>query len=91
LENGIMEALKFKTDAEAIEARLQLARELNIGDAEAINNIRTDIRELRKMIGSDVQSNLLEPLIKNLDVRTDALALSNRTTDHILDDNRRRV
>jgi hypothetical protein len=78
------EALKLKADIETIETRLQLARELNSGDAEAINDIRTDIRELRRMIGTDVQPNSLEPLIKDLDARTDALALSNRTTDHIL-------
>src|SRR5262249_1832765 len=66
------------------ESRLQLARELNIGDAKAINDIRTDIHKLRNMIGTDAQSNSLGPLIEDLDARTDTLALSNRTTDHIL-------
>jgi len=78
------ETLKLKADKEAIETRLQLARELNIGDTKAINDIRTDIHELRKKIGTDAQSNSLQPLIEDLDARTDALAVSNRTTDHIL-------
>jgi hypothetical protein len=78
------ETLKLRADAGAIESRLQLARELNIGDAKAINDIRTDIHKLRNMIGTDAQSNSLGPLIEDLDARTDTLALSNRTTDHIL-------
>ena len=77
-------SLSIKAHAEALEARLELARELNEGETKAIAAIRDDIVELKKLIGSDKQFSQLESLLADVDERTDALAVANRTTDHLL-------
>ena len=75
---------EYRTHAEALEARLELARELNEGETKAIAAICNDIVELKKLIGSDKQFSQLEPLLTDVDERTDALVVANRTTDHLL-------
>jgi len=61
---------------DAVEARLQLARELNAGDAE----VRTEIARLREKIGVNAEPAVDQTLLKEVE----ALAITNSTTDQIL-------
>jgi hypothetical protein len=69
---------------EAVESRLQLARELNAGDAKAIAEIRTEVDRLRQLIKAKARRSTVEPIIKEVDASTATLAMTNTTTDHVL-------
>jgi len=76
--------LRMKAHTEAVEARLELARELNAGEAKTIADIRKDIVELRTLLGTDSKPSSLEPLLADAEARADTLGTANRTTDHVL-------
>jgi hypothetical protein len=76
--------LRQKVHTEAVEARLELARELNAGEAKAIEDIRRDIVELRTLVGVDSKSSSLEQLLADAEARAETLGTANRTTDHVL-------
>ena len=69
---------------EAVESRLQLARELNAGDAKAIAEIRTEVDGLRQLIKAKARRSRVEPIIEEVDASAATLALINSTTDHVL-------
>ena len=69
---------------EAVEFRLQLARELNAGDAKAIAEIRTEVDGLRQLIKAKARRSRVEPIIEEVDASAATLALINSTTDHVL-------
>ncbi len=70
--------------AEAVESRLQLARELNAGEAKAIAEIRTEVDGLLELIKAKEGPSAVEPTIDKLNVSVRKLAMTNNTTDHIL-------
>ena len=69
---------------EAVESRLQLARELNAGEAKAIAEIRTEVDGLRQLIKAKARRSMVEPIIKEVDASAATLAMTNSTTDHVL-------
>ena len=69
---------------EAVESRLQLARELNAGEAKAIAEIRTEVDRLRQLIKARARRSSVEPIIKEVDASGATLAMTNRTTNHVL-------
>jgi len=76
--------LRLRAHTEAVEARLELARELNAGEAKTIADIRKDIVELRTLLGTDSKPSSLEPLLADAEARANTLGTANRTTDHVL-------
>ena len=70
--------------AEAVKSRLQLARELNAGEAKAIAEIRTEVDGLLELIKAKEGPSAVEPTIDKLNVSVRKLAMTNNTTDHIL-------
>ena len=77
-----MRGLIAQTDA--VESRLQLARELNAGEAKAIAEIRTEVDGLRQLIKAKARRSTVEPIIKEVDASAATLAMTNSTTDHAL-------
>ena len=77
-----MRGLRAYTDA--VESRLRLARELNAGDAKAIAEIRTEVDGLRQLIKAKARRSRVEPIIEEVDASAATLAMTNRTTDHVL-------
>jgi hypothetical protein len=69
---------------EAVESRLQLARELNAGDAKAIAEIRIEVDGLRQLIKAKARRSRVEPTIKGVDASAATLAMNISTTDHVL-------
>ena len=67
-----------------LSVRLQLARELNAGEAKAIAEIRTEVDGLRQLIKAKARQSRVEPIIKEVDASAATLAMTNSTTDHIL-------
>jgi hypothetical protein len=63
---------------------LQLARELNAGEAKAIAEIRTEVGGLLELIKAKEGPSAVEPTIDKLNVSVRKLAMTNNTTDHIL-------
>jgi flagellar biosynthesis/type III secretory pathway M-ring protein FliF/YscJ len=74
----------LRAQAEAVESRLQLAREANYGEAKTIAEFRTEIDGLRQLFGAGTEPSVVKPIIKEMDAWAAALATANRTTDHIL-------
>jgi hypothetical protein len=87
----------FKEYTEAIESRLQLARDLNIGEANRLAELRTEIDGLRQLIkvkakpqnenkntGSKDKPTLVEVALKEVNASAASLAMTNSATDHIL-------
>ena len=74
----------LKGYTEAVESRLQLARELNAGEAKAIAEIRTEVDGLLELIKAKEGPSAVEPTINKLNVSVRKLAMTNNTTDHIL-------
>ena len=72
---------KLKAYTEAVESRLQLARDLTIGEANNLHTLRAEIDALR--ISKSKNPTALKR-IKELDASATALAMANGTTDHIL-------
>jgi hypothetical protein len=77
-----MRRLRAYTDA--VESRLQLARELNAGDAKAIAEIRTEVDGLRQLIKAKSRRSKVGPIVEEVDASAATLAMTNRTTDHVL-------
>ena len=69
---------------EAVESRLQLARDLNAGEANAIAEIRAELDRLRRLIKARARRSSVEPIIKEVDASGATLAMANRTTNHVL-------
>ena len=69
---------------EAAESRLQLARELNAGEANTLDGIRAQVNELRASIKSNAEPSAVEPMIKKIDASAVTLAMTNSTADHVL-------
>ena len=63
---------------------MQLARELNAGEAKAIAEIRTEVDGLRQLIKAKARPSAVEPIIKKVNASAAKLAMTNNTTDHIL-------
>src|SRR5262245_61811588 len=72
---------KLKAYTEAVESRLQLARDLTIGEANNLNTLRAEIDALR--ISKSKNPTALKR-IKELDALATTLAMANGTTAHIL-------
>src|SRR5262245_21882540 len=66
------------------DSRLHLARDQITEDRKAISDLQTDIDQLRTLIKAKARRTVLEPIVEDAEVRAQALAMSNRTTDHIL-------
>jgi hypothetical protein len=66
------------------DSRLHLARDQIADDRKAISHLQTDIDQLRTLIKAKARRTVLEPIVQDAEVRAQALAMSNRTTDHIL-------
>ena len=77
-----MRGLRAYTDA--VELRLQLARELNSGEANTLDGIRAQVNELRATIKGYAEQSAVEPMIKEIDASAVTLAMTNSTTDHVL-------
>jgi hypothetical protein len=75
---------ELKIHKDNVESRLELARELNFGEAEAIAEIRAEIVELKKLIEAHAQPSAFEPLIKEVEKTAQALVTANTTTNHVL-------
>jgi hypothetical protein len=75
---------------EAIESRLQLARDLNTGEANTLAKLRTEIDALRQLIDAKLKSRTrkkpseVEATLKEVDTSAATLAMANSTTDHVL-------
>ena len=69
---------------EHIESRLELARELNTGDAKVVARICNEIAELRKLVEAKAKPSTLEPIVKEVQATADALATAKTTTNHVL-------
>jgi hypothetical protein len=65
------------------DSRLHLARDQITEDRKAISDLQTDIDQLRTLIKAKARRTVLEPIVEDAEVRVQALAMSNRTTDHI--------
>ena len=78
------EMRRLKVHTEAVESRLQLARELNAGDAKAIAEIRTEVDGLRQLIKAKARRSRVEHIIDEVDASAATLAMTNSTTDHVL-------
>jgi hypothetical protein len=78
------EMRQLRAYTEAVESRLQLARELNAGDAKAIAEIRAEVVGLRQLIKAKARRSRVEPIIEEVDASAATLAMTNRTTDHVL-------
>ena len=77
-----MRGLIAQTDA--VESRLQLARELNAREAKAIAEIRNEVDGLRQLIKAKARRSTVEPIIKEVDASAATLAMTNSTTDDAL-------
>jgi hypothetical protein len=69
---------------EAVDCRLQLARDLNAGEAEAIAEIRAEVDALRQLIKAKARRSTVEPILKEVDAAGAILAMTNCTTNHVL-------
>jgi len=75
---------------EAIESRLQLARDLNAGEANTLAKLRTEIDALRQLIDAKLKSRTrkkpsdVETTLKEVDTSAATLAMANSTTEHVL-------
>ena len=78
------EMRRLRAHSEAIESRLQLARDLNAGDAKAIAEIRTEVDGLRQLMKAKARRSTVEPIMEEVDASAATLAMTNRTTDHVL-------
>src|SRR5262249_28084885 len=78
------EMRELRAYTEAVEARLQLARDLNAGEAKAIAEIRAEVDGLRQLIEAKARRSVVEPMIKKVDASGASLAMTNRTANHIL-------
>jgi septal ring factor EnvC (AmiA/AmiB activator) len=78
------EVRSLRAHSEAVESRLEVARELNSGEAETIAKIRTEVDELRQLIEAKTEARVVEPRIQEVAASTAALAMTNRVTDHVL-------
>jgi hypothetical protein len=75
---------RLRTNWEIADSRLHLARDQITEDRKAISDLQTDIDQLRTLIKAKARRTVLEPIVEDAEVRAQALAMSNRTTDHIL-------
>jgi hypothetical protein len=75
---------ELRAHGDALDARLQLAAETNAGEAKSLDEIRTDIAQLRKLIEAKAEPSVVEPIIEDVDASASAQVTSNRTTNHIL-------
>jgi hypothetical protein len=85
--NKKIQALQSYT--EAVESRLKLAREANIGEASNLAALCAEIDGLRRLIpasdkGSERQPSVLESTLKQVDASAATLIMANGTTEHIL-------
>ena len=76
--------IKDKENLHNLESRLLLARDQITDDTKAIAAIQADIDQLRTLIKAKAKRTVLEPIIEEAEARAQTLAMSNRTTDHIL-------
>ena len=67
-----------------VDSRLRLALDQVTDDSKAIAKIQADIDQLRILIKAKAKRVVLEPIIEKAEANAQALAISNRTTDHIL-------
>ena len=74
----------LRAHTEAVESRLQLARELSAGEAKTIAEIRTELDGLRQLIKAKGRRSRVEPIIKEVDASAATLAMSSSTTKHVL-------
>jgi hypothetical protein len=84
LAGFIFGARRAKTKVTDKDSRLHLARDQIADDRKAISHLQTDIDQLRTLIKAKARRTVLEPIVQDAEVRAQALAMSNRTTDHIL-------
>jgi hypothetical protein len=81
------EMRKLKVYTDAIESRLQLARDLNSGDINRLAALLAEIDGLRQLInasnGSKRKPRLVEATLKELDASAATLAMATSATDHI--------
>ena len=81
---------RLRADTEAIKSRLQLARDLNYGEANTLAKLRTEIDTLRQLIDAKLKSRTrkkpseVETTLKEVDASAATLAMANSTTDHVL-------
>src|SRR5262245_8734876 len=90
------EMLQLKAYKEAVESRLQLAHDRNVGEANTLAALRVEIDELRRLIRpkrkpqidgdgpSKAKPSAVEIALKQVDASAATLAIANRTIDHIL-------
>jgi hypothetical protein len=74
----------LRAHAETVESRLELARELNSGEAETIAKIRTEVSKLRRMIEVKTEPHVVEPGIQDVEASAATLGMKNRTVNHVL-------
>jgi len=75
---------ELQEHVDAVDSRLQLARELNSGDSLAISEVRAEVARLRKKIAANAEPVVDEAHLKEVEASAAALAITNSTTDHIL-------
>ena len=75
---------QLKRHRDETKSRLELARELNAGEAKTIAEIRAEIVGLRKLIEAKAKPSAFEPIIKEVEATAQALVTANTTTDHVL-------
>jgi hypothetical protein len=73
-----------KENLQNLESRLLLARDQITDDTKAIAAIQADIDQLRTLIKAKAKRTVLEPIVEEAEARAQTLAMSIRTTDHIL-------
>jgi hypothetical protein len=71
---------KLKAYADAMESRLQMARDLNSGETNRLAELRAEIDGLRRLKSKP----RIEAALKAVDASAATLAIANRTTNHIL-------
>lgn len=74
---------------EAVESRLQLARDLNAGERNTLASLRAEIDALRQLIEAQPKSRTRRPsevetTLKVVNTSAATLAMANTTTDHVL-------
>src|SRR5262245_33883783 len=75
---------KTKLADKDVQSRLRLACDQITEDAKAIAAIHADIDQMRTLIKAKARRTVIEPIVENVEARIQTLAMSNRTTDHIL-------
>src|SRR5262245_8521221 len=84
LAGFVFGARRAKSKNTDLRSRLRLACDQISEDAKAIADIQADIDQVRRLFKAKARRTVIEPIVEDVEARVQTLAMSNRTTDHIL-------